>query len=63
VSEWNLEGRALFFFATDLTNVLACRHLIGLERLIARGLATRAFFDDLMLEILRDDLVHERAGE
>src|SRR6266581_3218000 len=50
------------FFATDLTNFLACRHLTALERLAAHKLAKRPFFDDPMLEILRErGLEHERA--
>jgi hypothetical protein len=32
------EKRPLFF-ATDLTDLLACRYLMALERLRARGLA------------------------
>jgi hypothetical protein len=49
------------FFATDLTNFVACRHL-ALERLRAHRLARRLFFDDPMLEILRErGLIHERA--
>jgi uncharacterized protein len=55
-------GDRPFFFATDLTNFLACRHLTALERLAAHGLAKRPFFDDPMLEILRErGLEHERA--
>jgi uncharacterized protein len=34
-------GNAPLFFATDLTNFLACRHLAALERLRAHGLARR----------------------
>jgi predicted RecB family nuclease len=58
----DLRGDRPFFFATDLTNFLACRHLTALERLAAHGLAKRPFFDDPMLEILRErGLEHERA--
>ena len=49
-------------FATDLTNFVGCRHLTALERLAAHKLAKRPFFDDPMLEILRErGLEHERA--
>lgn len=55
-------GDRPLFFATDLTNFLACRHLTALERLAAHKLAKRPFFDDPMLEILRErGLEHERA--
>ena len=58
----HLRGDKPLFFATDLTNFLACRHLIALERLAAHRLAKRPFFDDPMLEILRErGLEHERA--
>src|SRR5215472_5049524 len=57
-----LRGDRPLFFATDLTNFLACRHLMALERLAAHDLAKRPFFDDPMLEILRErGLDHERA--
>jgi predicted RecB family nuclease len=47
---------------TALTNFLGCHHLAVLERLAARGLAKRPFFDDPMLEVLRErGLNHERA--
>jgi uncharacterized protein len=50
------------FFATDLTDFLACRHLTALEHLAAHGRAKRPFFDDPILEILRERGVeHERA--
>jgi predicted RecB family nuclease len=50
------------FFATNLTDFLACRHLSVLERLAAHRHAHRPFFDDPMLEILRErGLEHERA--
>ena len=50
------------FFATDLTDFLACRHLTTLERLAARELVRRPFFDDPMVAILRQrGLEHERA--
>lgn len=56
------QDRRSTFFATDLTNFLGCRHLASLERLAALGLAKRPFFDDPMLEILRErGLEHERA--
>jgi hypothetical protein len=51
------------FFATDLTNFLASRHLLTLERLAAHKTAKRPFFDDPMLEVLRERaLEHEQAG-
>src|ERR1700722_1152276 len=43
----------LLYFATDLTDFLACRHLCSLERLTAYGLVKRPFTDDPMLELLR----------
>jgi uncharacterized protein len=43
----------LQYFATDLTNFLACSHLSTLERLSAHGLLKRPFTDDPMLEVLR----------
>jgi predicted RecB family nuclease len=53
---------APIFFATDLTNFLACRHLTAVERLAAHKLARRPYFDDPMLELLRQrGLEHERA--
>jgi hypothetical protein len=39
------------YFATDLTNFLACRHLTALDRLAANGGTKRPFFDDPMLEV------------
>lgn len=55
------DGKKLFF-ATDLTNFLGCRHLTALERLAAEGLAKRPFFEDPMLELLRErGLAHEKA--
>ena len=58
----HLRGDKPLFFATDLTNFLACRHLMALERLAAHKIAKRPFFDDPMLEILRErGLEHERA--
>lgn len=61
-SPMDLQGNKPLFFATDLTNFLACRHLTALERLAAHKLAKRPFFDDPMLEILRErGLEHERA--
>ena len=57
-----LRGDKPLFFATDLTNFIGCRHLTALERLAAHKLAKRPFFDDPMLEILRErGLAHERA--
>jgi predicted RecB family nuclease len=41
------------YFATDLTDFLACRHLSTLERLSAHGMLKRPFTDDPMLEVLR----------
>src|SRR5215470_3284575 len=56
------EKEQLLLFATDLTNFIGCRHLTALERLAAHKRATRPFFDDPMLEILRErGLEHERA--
>src|SRR5919109_1909204 len=50
------------FYATDLTNFIGCRHLTALDRLAAHRLAKRPFFDDPMVEILRQrGLDHERA--
>src|SRR5271170_3736497 len=43
----------LQYFATDLTDFLACRHLSTLERLSAHGVLKRPFTDDPMLEVLR----------
>jgi predicted RecB family nuclease len=58
----DIRGDKPLFFATDLTNFLACRHLMALERLAAHKIAMRPFFDDPMLEILRErGLEHERA--
>src|SRR5689334_9807816 len=57
-----LRGHAPLFFATDLTNFLACRHLTALERLAAHKRAKRPFFDDPMIELLQQrGLEHERA--
>ncbi len=50
------------FFATDLTDFLACRHLSSLERLLAHGRIRRPFTDDPLLEVLRQrGLEHEAA--
>ena len=58
----HLLGDKLLFFATDLTNFIGCRHLTALERLAAHKLAKRPFFDDPMLDNLRErGLEHERA--
>jgi uncharacterized protein len=58
----DLRGDSPLYFATDLTNFLGCRHLTALERLAAHQLAKRPFFDDPMLEILRErGLEHERS--
>jgi predicted RecB family nuclease len=49
-------------FPTALTNFLGCHHLGALERLAVHNLAKRPFFDDPMIEILRErGLAHERA--
>ncbi|HEX9608114.1 MAG TPA: TM0106 family RecB-like putative nuclease [Gemmatimonadaceae bacterium] len=57
----DLRGDKPLFFATDLTNFIGCRHLTVLERLAACKLAKRPFFDDPMLEILRErGLAHEQ---
>ena len=42
------------YCATDLTNFIGCRHLSALEQLAAHRLVRRPFFDDPMLEILRE---------
>jgi len=58
----HLLGDKSLFFATDLTNFIGCRHLTALERLAAHKLAKQPFFNDPMLEILRQrGLEHERA--
>lgn len=55
-------GDKPLFFATDLTNFLGCRHLTAVERLAAHKLAKRPYYDDPMLEILRErGLEHEQA--
>jgi hypothetical protein len=36
-----LRGEQALYFATDLTNFLACRHLAAVERLSAHGGARR----------------------
>jgi len=57
-----VRGDSSLFFATDLTNFLGCRHLTSLERLATHKLAKRPFYNDPMLEILRErGLEHERA--
>jgi uncharacterized protein len=57
----DMRGDKPLFFATDLTNFIGCRHLTTLERLAAHKLAKRPFFDDPMLEILRErGLAHEQ---
>ena len=57
----DLRGPRPVFFATDLTNFGACRHLTSLERLAANGLVKRPYYDDPMLELLRDrGLAHEK---
>jgi predicted RecB family nuclease len=56
----HLDEKGSQFFASDLTDFVACRHLISLERLAATGRIARAFFDDPMLEVLRQrGLDHE----
>jgi hypothetical protein len=55
-------GDKPLFFATDLTNFLGCRHLTAVERVAAHKLAKRPYYDDPMLEILRErGLEHEQA--
>ena len=55
-------GDQPLFFATDLANFLGCRHLTAVDRLAAHKLVKRPYFDDPMLEILRErGLEHERA--
>jgi uncharacterized protein len=57
----DLRGDKPLFYASDLTNFIGCRHLTVLERLAAHKLARRPFFDDPMLEILRErGLAHEQ---
>ena len=57
----DLRGDKPLYYATDLTNFIGCRHLTVLERLAAHKLAKRPFFDDPMLEILRErGLAHEQ---
>jgi predicted RecB family nuclease len=57
-----VKGTQSLFFATDLTDFLACRHLSSLERLVAHGLVSRRFADDPVLEVLRQrGLEHEGA--
>ncbi len=56
-----IRGNNTVYYATDLTNFVGCRHLTVLERLAANGLAKRPFFDDPMLEVLRErGLAHEQ---
>jgi uncharacterized protein len=50
------------YFATDLANFLACRHLTTLDRAEAAGEITRDFYDDPGLNLLRKlGLRHEQA--
>jgi predicted RecB family nuclease len=50
------------FFATDLTNFVACRHLVSLERLVAHAELKRPFVSDPMLDVLRErGIEHEKA--
>jgi predicted RecB family nuclease len=49
----HVKDHKLFYFATDLTDFLSCRHLATLERLTAHKLLMRPFSDDPMLEVLR----------
>ena len=57
-----IDGTRSQFFASDLTDFVACRHLIALERMTAHGRLKRPFFDDPMLEVLRQrGLEHEAA--
>src|SRR6478672_4803136 len=57
----DLRGSEPLYYATDLTNFIGCRHLTVLERLAAHKRAKRPFFDDPMLEILRErGLAHEQ---
>jgi len=49
-------------YATDLTHFLACRHRTALERLAADKVVKRPFFEDPLLEVLRErGLAHEQA--
>ena len=55
-------GNTPHLFPTALTNFLGCHHLGVLERMVGRNLARRPFFDDPMLDILRErGIDHERA--
>ena len=57
-----VRGDKQICYATDLTNFIGCRHLTALDRLAGHRLAKRPFFDDPMVEILRQrGLDHERA--
>jgi len=50
------------YFATDLANVLACKHLTTLDRAAAAGEMTRDFYDDPGFKLLRElGLRHEQA--
>ncbi len=58
----DLRGERPLYFATDLTNFLGCRHLSVLERLAAHKVVKRPFFEDPMLDLLRErGMVHEQA--
>jgi len=50
------------FFATDLANFLACRHITTLDRAADAGEISRAFYDDPGLRLLKElGLRHEQA--
>jgi len=50
------------FSATDVSNFLACHHLLTLDRAQAAGEIKRPFFHDLGIELLRElGAKHEQA--
>ena len=56
------QGNVIRLSATDLANHLGCRHLTGLDRSAARGEIKPPYWQDPMLDALRErGLVHERA--
>ena len=60
-TEMDIHNDKPHFSSADLTDFLACRHLTALERLSANGRVKRPFFDDPMLEVLRQrGLEHEQ---
>ena len=56
------QGNAIRLSATDLANHLGCRHLTGLDRSAAFGEIKPPYWQDSMLDALRErGVVHERA--